>query len=169
MRKAARRSDVTRRSIVAAVASAALGQPGPVAPIPPASGGAGDPAFAAIAAHHTALAAFNAAARHLCNVEEGRVEDNGVDRGNTAADDPILTAAAAAFDAASDAEQSTAWALANHRPAHSAAIAALLRYVADVEAQGHAWPEPQTGDDVRDASWAVTFHRNLAAALDAIS
>jgi len=107
--------------------------------------------------------------RDTCDVEEGLVEDNGVDRGSTAADDPILAAAVAAFDAASDAEQSTAWALADDRPAHSAAIAALLRYVADVEAQGHAWPEPQTGDDLRDASWGVTFHRNLAAALDASS
>src|SRR5215468_4164641 len=153
---------ITRRAAIAATLGAC-------APASLASGGLGaaaadDPILAAIAQHRAALAAFDAAAHHLCDVEEGLVEDAGVDRGSGPDDDPVLIAALAAFDAASDAESRAAWALARIRPPHLAAAAALLRYAADVEAEGHDWPEPPDHQDGRD--WSCAFHRNLAAALD---
>jgi hypothetical protein len=148
-------SKITRRAAIAATLGAC-------APARLPHGGFG----AAITEHRAALAALDAAARHLCDVEEGLVEDNGQDRGSGPDDDPVLIAALAAFDAASDAESRAAWALARIRPEHPAAAAALLRYAGDVEAEGHDWPEPPDDEDGRD--WACTFHRILAVALDAM-
>jgi len=125
---------------------------------------AADPITELIAAHRAAVAAFEAAARHLCDVEEGVADDGGQDRGTGDDHDPFFLAALAAFDAADDVAARTAWALASARFTSLAAAAALLRYVADVDADRDAWPEPPDGDDGRN--WVSTFHRNLAAALD---
>ena len=156
---------ITRRAVVAG--AAALASTAGATPLPaPVPGAAPDPVLAAIAAHRAAVTALDAAALHLSRVEDGSFDDGGADRGSGADDDPVLLAADAAFDAASDAEARAAWALARARPASPTAAAALLRYAGDVEAKGVDWPDPPEDDDGGD--WAATFHHNLAAALDAM-
>jgi len=174
MAQAERRS-ITRRTLVAAaLVPAAL-------PAPLLCTAATNPAFAAldaqapaptdvtalVAAHRTAVAAFEAAARHLCDVEEGVADDGGQDRGSGDDDDPFLRAATAAFDAAWEAETRAAWALARAVPANIAAAATLLRYVGDVEAQDHDWPEPP--DNAGARNWASAFHHTLAVVLDGMA
>src|SRR5262245_8689971 len=169
MAQAERRS-ITRRTLVAAaLIPAALPAPLCTAPADLLLGTDAHPRGdadieALLAAHGAAVAAVETAARHLCDVEEGLVDDGGQDRGNGPDDDPLLTVATAAFDAACNAETRTAWALARARPTDPAAAAALLRHVGDVEAEGHDWPE--TPEDDGDRNWSSTFHHNLAAALD---
>ena len=173
MAQAERRS-ITRRTLVAAaLVPAAL--PAPLCTV------AADPLFVAtdaqargdadvaalLAAHRTAVAAFEAAARHLCDVEEGVADDGGQDRGSGDDDDPFLRAATAAFDAAWDAETRAAWALARAVPANIAAAATLLRYVGDVEAQDHDWPEPP--DNAGARNWASAFHHTLTVVLDGMA
>ena len=153
---------VSRRILLAAAASVAI-------PAAAASTGAGppaapDPILATIAAHAVAFAEFEAAAHHLCDVEEGVFDDGGQDRGTCAEDDPVLIAAEARFNAADEAQARAAWALAQAELTGLAAAAALLRYVADVESDGSEWPEPPEHVDGRN--WASTFHHNLAAALN---
>src|SRR5262245_4742766 len=174
----AAREPITRRSVIAGAAAAIPA----AAPLPvPAREQLADPLRAAVgaptradqdiaallAAHRTAVAAVEAAARHLCDVEEGVADDGGQDRGNDADDDPFLNAALSAFDAAWDAETRTAWALARVRPADLATAAALLRYAGNVEAQDREWPEPPDDDGSRN--WGAAFHHNLAAALDGMN
>jgi hypothetical protein len=162
-------SKITRRAAIAGTLTAAVpalagvALPALAPPVAPAP----DPVLAAITAHRDAIAALDAAARHLSDVEEGLVDDGGQDRGSGADDDPLLLAAIAAFDAACDAETQTAWALARLRPACLAGAAALLRYAGDVEADGNEWPE--SPEDCCDADWASTFHHNVAAALALIA
>src|SRR5262245_26509997 len=166
MAQAERRS-ITRRTLVAA-ALVPVALPTPLCTV------AADPLFVAtdahargdadVAAHRAAVAAVEAAARRLCDVEEGVADDGGQDRGSGADDDAFLLAATAAFDAAWDAETRAAWALARAAPVNLAAAATLLRYVGDVEAQDHDWPEPP--DDAGARNWVSAFHHTLAAALD---
>src|SRR5262245_62973997 len=105
-----------------------------------AAAAAADPIMELIATHRAAGAAVEAAARHLCDVEGGAADDGGQDRGTGADDVPFFLAALAAFDAADEAEARAAWALARARLTGPAAAAALLRYVADVEADDREWP-----------------------------
>jgi hypothetical protein len=158
-------SKITRRAAIAAGLSAALP---PLACTLPAHASAPtlipDPILATIAAHRAAVAALDAAAQHLSDVDEGLIDDGGMDRGSGADDDPLLLAASAAFHAACDAESRAAWALARARPASPAAAAALLRYAGDLEADGGDWPEAPDEDDGGD--WVAAFHHSLAAALD---
>jgi len=168
MAQAERRS-ITRRTLVAAaLMPAAL--PAPLCTAAPLvatvdARARGDADVAALlAAHRAAVAAVETAAHHLCDVEEGVADDGGQDRGSGADDDAFLLAATAAFDAAWDAETRAAWALARAVPVNLAAAATLLRYVGDVEAQDHDWPEPP--DDAGARNWASAFHHTLAAALD---
>src|SRR5262249_25753393 len=123
-----------------------------------------DPILAAMAVHAAAFAEFEAAAHHLCDVEEGVYDDGGQDRGTCAEDDPVLLAAEARFNTADEVQARAAFALAQAELTGLAAAAVLLRYVADVEADGGGWPEPPK--EFRGRNWASTFHRNLAAALD---
>jgi len=156
-------SKISRRATLAATigacASAYLPGAGFGAAAP-----AADPIFAAIAAHAAAFAEFEAAAHHLCDVEEGVYDDGGQDRGTCAEDDPVLLAAEARFNTADEVQARAAFALAQAELTGLAAAAVLLRYVADVEADGGEWPEPPK--EFRGRNWASTFHRNLAAALD---
>ena len=159
-------SNITRRAAIAATLSAAVPAMAGVA-LPARAAPAAlalNPVIASIAAHRAAVAALNAAARRLSDVDDGLVDDGGQDRGSGPDDDPLLIAAMAAFDTACDAETQTAWALARLQPACLAGAAALLRYAGDVEADGSDWPEPP--DDDRGADWVSTFHHTLAAALD---
>jgi len=172
MAQAERRS-ITRRTLVAAalVPAALPARLCTAATNPPfaaldAQAPAAADVAALLAAHRTAVAAFEAAARHLCDVEEGVADDGGQDRGSGDDDDPFLRAATAAFDAAWDAETRAAWALARAVPANLAAAATLLRYVGDVEAQDHDWPEPP--DDAA-RNWASAFHHTLAVVLDGMA
>jgi len=155
---------ISRRATIAATLGACVSARLPRRALGTPAAAAADPVVALIAAHREAVAGLEATARHLCDVEEGAADDGGQDRGTGADDDPFFLAALAAFDAADDAATRTAWALARARLTSLAAAAALLRYVADVEAERDAWPEPPDGDGGRN--WAATFHRNLAAALD---
>ena len=156
-------SNITRRAAIAATLTAAVPAMASVA-LPACAAPALDPVLTAIAAHRAAVAALNAAAHHLSDVDEGLIDDGGQDRGSGPDDDPLLIAAIAAFDAACDAETQTAWALARLQPACLAGAAALLRYAGEVEADSSDWPEPP--DDDRGADWTSTFHHTLAAALD---
>jgi len=151
---------LTRRGVLAgAAATVAVPNEGAVTRV-----AATDPIFAAIAAHAAAFAEFEAAAHHLCDVEEGVFDHGGQDRGTCAEDDPVLPAAEARFNTADDVQAQAAFALAQAELTGLAAAIVLLRYVADVEADGSEWPEPPK--ELRGRNWASTFHRNLAVALD---
>jgi hypothetical protein len=133
-----------------------------------------DPVFAAIAAHKAAYARLDAACSRLSRLErdipkERRKEwfDEDRDAGVGADDDARWTAALAAYRAASDTETRAAWALAHAQPAGLAGAAALLRHAYEFEAGGDDWPgepEEEDGDE-----WSLTFHRGLAAALEALA
>jgi len=159
-------SKISRRATIAATLGACMSTRLPRGALGAPAAASADPILELIMAHAAAVAAFEAAAHHLCDVEEGVADDGGQDRGTCADDDPFFLAALAAFDAADEMQARTAWALARARLTSLAAAAALLRYVARVEADRDGWPEPPDGDDGRN--WAATFHRNLAAALDAM-
>jgi hypothetical protein len=169
-------SKITRRAAIAALGVAPAGalpslgasaSANPAAAATPLAAPAlPNPVSAAIAAHRAAVAALDAAASHLSDVEEGVFDDGGQDRGTDAHDDPVLLAAEAAFEAACDAESRSAWALARLAPPHPAAAAALLRYAGEVEADGTEWPEPP---DNERGEWSSTFHLSLAAGLEAMA
>ena len=159
-------SKVTRRAAIAGTLAAA--SPALPAPLLP------DPAYAAIAAHNAAYAAFEGACRHMSRMEDaipkGQHEEwfeEDRTKGIGANDDPRWTAALDAFRAASAAEKRAAWALAHARPAALGGAAALLRHAADVVARGDEWPCDTEDEDGEE--WTVTFHRNLAAALEAMA
>jgi len=158
---------ISRRATIAATLGACVSARLPRRAVGAAAAAAADPIMELIATHRAAGAAVEAAARHLCDVEGGAADDGGQDRGTGADDDPFFLAALAAFDAADEAEPRAAWALARARLTGPAAAAALLRYVADVEADDREWPAAPDGDGGRN--WAATFHRNLAAAFDAMT
>jgi hypothetical protein len=158
---------ITRRAAIAATL-AGVGAPAAVDALLP------DPVLAAIAAHKAAYAALDQVCLRLSRLEgqipqarrkEWFAEDRAAGVG--ADDDPRWTAVLAAYHAASDAVEQAAWALAHARPAGLAGAAALLRHAYEHEAEGCDWPcdpEEEDGDD-----WHGAFHRNLAAALDALA
>lgn len=159
-------SKITRRTAIAAVA--AFGAPARAAssPLTP------DPVFAAIAAHKAAYTRLDQACRYVSRLEgaipkERRKEwfDEDREQGIGANDDPLWTAALVAQRAAFDAEAQAAWAVARAHPAGLAGAAALLRHAYDSQARGCDWPDEL---DDNDESWEATFHRNLAAALEAM-
>jgi hypothetical protein len=162
-------SKLTRRAAIAATLAAA--SPALPAPLLP------DPAYAAIAGHNAACAAFEGACHHVARMEgaipkENRREwfDEDRAKGIGADDDPRWTAALNANRAASATEKQVAWALARVRPASLGGAAALLRHCADVTARGDEWPcDPDDDWDGDSEEWIVTFHRNLAAALEAMA
>ena len=161
-------SKVTRRAAIAATLAAAS----PVLPAPLLL----DPAYAAIAAHNAAYAAFEGACHHVAYLERAIPKDKRREwfeedraKGIGADDDPRWTAALNVDRAASATEKRVAWALARVRPASLAGVAALLRHTADLTARGDEWPCEPEDDSDDDEEWIVTFHRNLAAALEAMA
>lgn len=133
-----------------------------------------DPAFAAIAAHKAAYARLDTACRCVSRLErqvpaarrkEWYAEDRGTNVG--ANDDPRWKAAMTNYWAAFDAETQTAWALARAQPAGLAGASALLRHAYEFEAGGDDWPGEPEEDDGDE--WSLTFHRSLAAALEALA
>jgi hypothetical protein len=162
-------SKLTRRAAIAATLAAAS----PALPAPRWP----DPAYAAIGGHNAAYAAFESACHHVARMEsvipkdkrrewfdEDRAKGIGTD------DDPRWTAALNANRAASATEKQVAWTLTRVRPASLAGMAALLRHAADVTARGDEWPcDPDDASDEDGEEWIVTFHSNLAAALEAMA
>jgi hypothetical protein len=163
-------SKLTRRAAIAATLAGAAA-PALAAPALP------DPVFAVIAAHKAAYARLDQACSHVSRLEgnipkQQRQEWFDEDRrqGIGADDDPRWTAALTAQRAASDAETQTAWGLARAQPAGLAGAAALLRHAGEFEAGGDDWPcDPEDPEDENGEEWTVTFHRNLAAALEAMA
>lgn len=159
MRKAAcSSSKLTRR---AAIGAAFAGAATPALP-------ASDAAFGLIATHRKASVRLNETIADIARLEHDIPEDRRQewapedrDEGIGLNDDPRWTAVLDAHDAAIDAENSAAWVIAHAQPATIMGAAALLRYAADYEAQGDAWPDAE-GDE----SWHAAFHRSLAAALE---
>jgi hypothetical protein len=144
-------SKITRRAAIAATLSVAVpAMPGVT--LPATAAPAPNPVPAAIAAHRAAVAALDAAARRLCDVDEGLIDDGGQDRGSVPDDDPLLIERFAAFDAACETETHTAWTLARLQPACLAAAAALLRYAGEVESR----PTAAIGPSHRTAIAAPT-------------
>jgi hypothetical protein len=162
-------SKITRRAAIAATL-AGFGAPASAAPALLTS----DPVHAAIAAHKAAYVRLDQACSDLSRLErdipkDRRQEwfDEDREKGIGLNDDPRWTAALAANRAAFDAEMQAAWVLAHARPASLAGAAALLRYAAEYEDEGSEWPsEPETEDG--EEEWMITFHQNLAVALDAM-
>jgi hypothetical protein len=160
-------SKLTRRAAIAA-ALAGLAAPASAAPALLAP----DPVFAAIAAHKGAYVALDQACGNLSRMERAIPKDRrqewfDEDRGKGIGlnDDLRWTAALAANRAAFEAEARAAWVLAHARPLSLAGAAALLRYAAEYEDEGSEWPsEPETEDG--EEEWMITFHQNLAAALE---
>jgi hypothetical protein len=163
-------SKITRRAAIAATL-AGIAAPTLAASAPP------DPVFAAIAAHKAAFARLDQACLHVSRLEgnipkERRQEWFDEDRrqGIGADDDPRWTAALTAQRAAFDAETQTAWALAHAQPAGLVGAAALLRHAGEFEAGGDDWPcDPEDPEDEDGDEWTIIFHRNLAAALEAMA
>ncbi|MGB9367348.1 MAG: hypothetical protein WCE79_15175 [Xanthobacteraceae bacterium] len=151
-------SKLTRR---AAIGAALAGAATPALPAP-------DAAFALIATHQKAFARLNETIADIARLEDDIPEDRRQewapedrDEGIGLNDDPHWTAALDAHNTAIDAETGAAWVIAHAQPATIMGAAALLRYAADYEAQGDAWPDAE-GDE----SWHAAFHRSIAAALE---
>jgi hypothetical protein len=69
-----------------------------------------------------------------------------------------------------NAETATAMELVNVQPTTLAGAAALLRYVADLEANGQEWPTGLFEDNDKDQhgigrDWSMFLHRNIASLL----
>jgi hypothetical protein len=162
---------ITRRALVA---GAAAGVSSVAATALPALASVADPILDLIVAHKAAYAALDRACRLVSDLEqeipeERRKEWFAEDRGTAvgANDDPRWTAAMAAYWTASDVEEQRAWALAHSHPTRIASVAAVLRYAYEYPAQGCEWPSLPEEEGGRE-DWNDTFHRSLAAALDAL-
>jgi len=165
---------ITRRSLVAGAAAGVSSVAATALPVQ-ALASIADPIFDLIAAHKAAYATLDRACRLVSDLEgkipEGQrkewfVQDRGTDVG--ANDDPRWTAAMTAYWAASDAEERSAWVLAHAHPTRIASAVALLRYSYQYAGQGCEWPSLPEGEDSL-GDWNVTFHRSLAAALEAMA
>jgi hypothetical protein len=135
-----------------------------------------DPIFAAIEAHKAAFAASDAAWHHLSDLEEELPKDlrrSWIDVWETKiveTDDPRWIEAEKASNQLADAETEAAIELINVEPVTLAGAAALMRYVADMEANGCLWPDGLQNDDKPSKcgkKWEVYLHRNIAAVLEA--
>jgi hypothetical protein len=69
-----------------------------------------------------------------------------------------------------DAEINAAIELISVEPTTLAGAAALMRYVASLEAKGHTWPDGLQDDDAKPTAigkdWEVYLHRNITAVLE---
>jgi hypothetical protein len=135
-----------------------------------------DPIFAAIEAHKAAFAAFDAAWHRLSDLEEELPKDlrkSWIDAWETKiveTDDPRWIEAEKASNQLADAETEAAIELINVEPVTLAGAAALMKYVADMEAKGCLWPDGLQDDDKPSKlgkKWEVYLHRNIAAVLEA--
>jgi hypothetical protein len=164
---------ITRRALVAGAAAGVSSVATATLPVQ-ALASIADPILDLIAAHKAAYVTLDRACRLVSDLEqkipeERRKEWFAEDRGTAvgANDDPRWTAAMAAYWAASNAEEQSAWALAHARPTRVASVAALLRYAYEYPAQGCEWPSLPEEEGGRE-DWNDTLHRSLAAALDAL-
>ena len=162
-------SKLTRRAAIAAtLAGAAV--PASAAALP-----GSDQVLAMIAAHKAAYAECDRMCGVMADLERAipveRRQEWMPEDGPCPGDDPRWTAMLIDYHATFEAEEKAAWALAHARPTTLAAAAALMRYAYEYTAQGCDWPDApeQDGDEEADAYWHATFHRSLAAALEAMT
>jgi len=86
-------------------------------------------------------------------------------------DDPRWIKCEKSLQALWEADEAAALGLINTEPTTLAGAAALMRYVADLEAKGHSWPSGLQDDDAEPTKlgkdWEVYLHRNIAQLLSA--
>jgi hypothetical protein len=136
-----------------------------------------DPIHKAIADHIAALAALEAGLEEMYALEaelpQGlRKSDISVwEEAIVETDDPRWIENAKNVAALFEADEEAAMGLINTEPSTLAGAAALMRYVAALEAKGHSWPSGLYEDDADTSKlgkdWEVYLHRNIAQLLSA--
>jgi hypothetical protein len=144
---------LSRRFVLAGVASAAAL---PIAgALPTTAEAAADPAFALIAEKRAAGTAYDSALDVLTEAE------NRYGVGSAEAEDVYERVVGPPCDRAYDAS----WQLATTRPTTLAGVAAVLRFVNEIEDGGMEWPATDT---VGTGGWHYPMRATMAAAIEAI-
>ena len=118
-----------------------------------------DPIYAAIEAHKTARAAFEASvSRHSAldrelPIEKGRSRISAWEETIVETDDPRWIECERTLTRCMDAESDAACVLVSILSTTMAGVVALLRYAVDADTDGEGWPPVVESDDGQTRSW----------------